>query len=160
MGININTAPELGLGAFFGFLAALFYGAFYLASQRGRQYLNTLSYFSISNGTASFFLFLYSLLLGYPLVGYNHRTWITFLIMGVVIQVLGWLSINFAQGHLSAAVVSPTMLGQPMLVAILAWLFLGERFTTGQIIGGVMIFIGVFVVHASKGENWNSVNRF
>ena len=35
-------------------------------------------------------------------------------------QLLGWLAINYAQGHLPASLVSPSLLGQPVVTAILA----------------------------------------
>ena len=137
--VNINLAPEFGLGAFYGLLAAMFYGGFYLASQRGREHLDTLSYFWISTTVASIFLLIYSLILREPILGYDSKTWLLFFIMGLLVQVLGWMFINYAQGHLSAAVVSPTMLAQPLLTALLAWLLLSQKFTAGQLVGGFMI---------------------
>jgi len=153
LSINMNKAPEFGLGALYGLLAAIFYGAFYLASQRGREHLDTLSYFWISTTAASIFLLIYSLILREPILRYNNKTWLLFFIMGLLVQVLGWMFINYAQGHLSAAVVSPTMLAQPLLVAILAWLLLSQRFTAGQLIGGFLIIGGVLLVHYSNGKS-------
>jgi len=71
--------------------------------------------------------------------------------MGVLVQVVGWMSINYAQGHIPAAIISPTMLAQPLIVVILAWLLLGERFTLWHVLGGLMILGGVFLIHQSKG---------
>ena len=152
LSIDMEKSPEFGLGSLFGALAALFYGAFYLASQRGREHLDTINYFWISTSTSAIFLFLYTILLGEPLVGYNQKTWILFFLMGLIVQVLGWLFITFTQGHLPAALVSPTMLGQPVIVAILAWLLLHERFSIGQVIGGSMVILGIFLVHYGNGN--------
>jgi hypothetical protein len=44
-GQNWLHSPEFGLGALYGVFSAIFYGAYHLASQKGRLYLDTLSYF-------------------------------------------------------------------------------------------------------------------
>jgi drug/metabolite transporter (DMT)-like permease len=159
LGMNLSQAPEFGLGAIYGIIAALFYGAFYLASQRGREYLDTLSYFWISTAVSAVFLWLYSLGFGEPLTGYGAQTWVFFIAMGVLTQAVGWMSINYAQGKIPAAIVSPTMLAQPLVVVILAWLFLDERFTLWHILGGVMVLGGVFLTHQSKGAGPTSLDE-
>ena len=140
-------ASEIGLGTFFGLLAAVFYGAYYLVTQRGRAHLSTLTYFWISTATAAGSLLLINLLLGQPLTGYSAQSYIYFLALGVVAQTLGWLTINYAQGYLPASIVAPTLLGQPVLTAVLAVLLLGERFTPWQVIGGFLVLLGVYLVH-------------
>ena len=140
-------ASEIGLGTFFGLLAAVFYGAYYLVTQRGRAHLSTMTYFWISTATAAGSLLLINLLLGQPLTGYSAQSYIYFLALGVVAQTLGWLTINYAQGYLPASIVAPTLLGQPVLTAVLAVLLLGERFTPWQVIGGFLVLLGVYLVH-------------
>jgi drug/metabolite transporter (DMT)-like permease len=150
LGAASFQASELGLGTLFGLLAALFYGAYYLVTQRGRVYLSTLSYFWITTATAAGFLLLFNLVLGRPLVGYGPMTYVYFLALGIVAQTLGWLTINYAQGYLPASIVAPTLLGQPVATAIFAAVLLGEQFTTWQIIGGVVVLLGVYLVHRSN----------
>jgi drug/metabolite transporter (DMT)-like permease len=60
------------------------------------------------------------------------------------------MSINYAQGHIPAAIVSPTMLAQPLITAILAGLFLNETFTPWHLFGGAMVILGVYLVHRSR----------
>lgn len=152
LGAATLRASEFGLGTLFGLLAAVFYGAYYLVTQRGRAYLSTLSYFWISTATAAGFLLLFNLLLGRPLTGYDTMTYVYFLALGIVAQTLGWMTINYAQGFLPASVVAPTLLGQPVATAIFAAVLLGEQFTTWQVIGGVLVLLGVYLVHRSNGQ--------
>jgi drug/metabolite transporter (DMT)-like permease len=149
-GQDLLRSSEYGLGALFGIFSAFFYGGYHLASQQGRAYLNTLSYFWISTLVATTCLLIYSLALRQPLLGYDHMTWLLFIVMGIVVQVLGWMSINYAQGHIPAAIVSPTMLAQPLITAILAGLFLNETFTPWHLFGGAMVILGVYLVHRSR----------
>jgi drug/metabolite transporter (DMT)-like permease len=70
--------------------------------------------------------------------------------LGVVVQALGWILLNYVQGHLPASIVSPSLLGQPVITAFLAWQFLGEIFTIWHMIGGTFVLIGIYVVHRSQ----------
>jgi drug/metabolite transporter (DMT)-like permease len=64
--------------------------------------------------------------------------------------VAGWLAINYAQGYLPASIVAPTLLGQPVVTAILAVILLGEQFTSWHIAGAVVVLGGVYLVHWSR----------
>jgi drug/metabolite transporter (DMT)-like permease len=150
-------APTLGLGTFLGLAAAIFYGGYFLVTQRGRQSLDALSYLWFTTLSASLALLVLSLALGYPLTGYTTLAYLCFLGSGVVVQVLGWLAINYAQGYLPASIVAPTMLGQSMVTALLAVLLLGEALSVWQILGGTIVLAGVYMVHYSRSaprEAW------
>jgi drug/metabolite transporter (DMT)-like permease len=150
LGADLSQGLQFGIGTLLGLLAAVFYGAYYLVTQLGRLYLNTISYFWITVASASLVLLLINLALGNSLVGYNPQTYLAFLGLGVVAQVLGWSSINFAQGYLPASIVAPTLLGQPVVTAFFAVLLLGESFTLAHILGGLLVLIGVYIVHRSR----------
>ena len=147
---DVSQATELGLGSFLGLLAGLFYGAFQLTSQKGRILLNTFTYFYITTGSTFLILFLCNVFFRQSFTGYNPMTYIIFLIFGAVVQVFGWLTINYAQGYLPAAIIAPTLMGQPVVTAVLASLLLGETFTLRHIVGGVAVLFGVYVVHRSR----------
>lgn len=146
----LSQAPALGLGTFFGLLAAVFYGAYYLVTQRGRIYLNTLSFFWISTATAAVVLTAINFILGNPLIGYSVQTYLSFLGLGLIAQTLGWLTINYAQGYLPASIVAPTLLGQPVVTAFFATILLDESLGIGSIIGGILVLTGVYIVHRSR----------
>jgi drug/metabolite transporter (DMT)-like permease len=150
-GANWQHTPEFGLGALLGAFSAVFYGAFHLISQRGREYLDTISYYWISTAVSAIFLLLFSLIFQQPMGGYDTNSWILFVVMGINVQVIGWVCINFAQGHIPATIVSPTMLIQPVMTAFLAAFLLNEILTPRILIGGFVILLGVYLVH--RGRN-------
>lgn len=152
LGADLASATELGLGTALGLLAAVFYGAYYLVTQRGRSSLNTISYFWIAAVSGSIVLLVLNLVLERPIVGYDRLTILNFLAIGLVVQVLGWSSINYAQGYLPASIVAPTLLGQPVVTAVIAVILLGETFTAWHITGGLIVLTGVFVVHRSRSD--------
>ncbi|MFN2189004.1 MAG: DMT family transporter [Candidatus Promineifilaceae bacterium] len=150
LGADLAEATEVGLGTFLGLLAAIFYGAYYLVTQRGRGWLNTLAYFWITTFSSAVVLFLLNMILGRSLGGYDRTTWLYFLAVGIIVQLLGWFSINYAQGYIPASLVAPTLLLQPVITAVLAVLILSESFSPWNIIGGLIVLVGVFVVHRSR----------
>ncbi len=150
LGVDLLNAAEVGLGTLLGLLAAVFYGAYYLVTQRGRTSLSTLSYFWITTASAAVLLLLLNLSLGRPITGYDRSTVLYFLAIGLIVQLLGWFLINYAQGYLPASIVAPTLLAQPVITAIVAVMLLGETFTTGHIVGGLIVLTGVFIVHRSR----------
>lgn len=147
LGLDVRQSPEVGLGSLFGLLAGVFYGGYFLFAQRGRQHLSALRFWWLSAASSSVILLFITLVLGQPLFGYPASTWWMFLAMGLIPQVAGYLSISYAQGHLPAALVSPTLLGQPVVTAVLAWPLLGEIITPLEAFGGALVLAGVFVVH-------------
>ena len=149
LGEDLSLAVEFGLGTFFGLLAAIFYGTFHLATQQGRKVLDTLTYFSISTITSALFLLLVNSVMGEPMTGYPDTSWFYFLALGIMVQIAGWLLLNYTQGHLPAAIVAPSLLVQPVVTAVIAWVILGELFTFWHIAGGIIVLSGVFIVHRS-----------
>jgi drug/metabolite transporter (DMT)-like permease len=153
LGLDALRAATLGLGTLLGLMAAIFYGSYFLVTQRGRENLDSLTYVWLTALSASMALLLLNTALGQPLYGYTALTYLNFLGLGVLVQVFGWLAINYAQGYLPASIVAPTMLGQPVITGVLAGLLLGETFSVWHILGGVTVLAGVYIVHRSRRKS-------
>ncbi len=139
-------------GIVLGFFAGIFYAGYMLFTQPGRKHLNTLNYLFFSTLATAIFAFIYVLIFQYDLSGYDIQTWILWLLMGVGVQVFGWFLINYSQGYLPASMVSPTLLGQPIITAIIAIIFLNEKLTIWHFAGGVVIIAGIYIVHFSRSK--------
>ncbi len=150
LGLDSLRAVSFGVGTLLGLLAGIFYGSYFLITQRGRETLDSLTYFWLAAASSTLALFALSLMLRQPLTGYSTFTYVNFLALGLVTQVLGYLAINYALGYLPASIVSPTMLGQPVVTAILAVPLLGEGLSLWQILGGISVLIGMYLVHRSR----------
>jgi len=142
--------PTLGWGDLLSISSATFYGAFYLLSQRSRQRLDTLSHVWLVSLTSTLLMLLLSLLMRAPLLGYPPRTYLLLLGAALIPQLTGYLALGYALGHLPASVVSPTMLGQPVLTALLAIPILGEPLHPVQWIGGLVVLAGIYLVNRSR----------
>jgi len=149
---DLNANNGILKGALLGLGGGIFYGTFYLTTQKGRKQLDTLSFLFFSTTSAAVVLGLTVIITGNTFVGYDHFTWWHFLAIGVVVQVIGWFFVNYAQGFLTASVVAPTMLAQPLLTAFLAIIILKENLTLWHMIGGLIILTGIYLVHYSRNK--------
>jgi drug/metabolite transporter (DMT)-like permease len=150
LGLDALRAASFGLGSLLGLLAGAFYGGYFLITQRGRETLGALTYFWPAAVSSTLSVLLACLALRQPLTGYPLQTYLNFLGLGLVTQALGYLAINYALGHLPASLVAPTMLGQPLVTALLAGPLLGENLSPWQVLGGAAVLAGVYVVHRSR----------
>jgi drug/metabolite transporter (DMT)-like permease len=150
LGFDSLRAFSFGMGTLLGLLAGIFQAGYFLVTQRGRQILDSLTYFWLAAVSSTFGLLVVSLALRQPLTGYSVLTYLNFLALGLITQIFGHFSINYALGYLPASIVSPTLLGQPVVTAILAGPLLGERLSAWQVFGGVFVLAGVFTVHRSQ----------
>jgi len=150
LGLDSLRAVSFGVGTLLGLLAGIFYGGYFLITQRGRETLDSLTYFWPAAVSSTLGLLILNLVLRQPLTGYPASAYLNFLALGLVPQVLGYLAINHALGYLPASIVSPTMLGQPVVTAILAGPLLGEALSLWQALGGLAVLTGVYVVHRSQ----------
>ncbi len=138
------------IGLLLGLLAAVFYAGYFLVTQLGREHLDSLNYFWLAAMSSAAVLLVLNWGLDQPLSGYSPTTYLAFAAMALITQILGYFSISFALGYLPASIVAPTLLGQPVLTAILAGVLLGEAFSSSQILGGLAVLAGVFVVIRSQ----------
>jgi drug/metabolite transporter (DMT)-like permease len=149
MGADYLHHPTLGRGDLMACTAGIFYAAYQLITQRGRRYIDPFRYLWLVGVSATSAMLVINLILGNPFTGYSPQTWLVFLAAAVVSQMIGYLSITYALGHLPASIVSPTLIGQPVLTTLLAIPLLGEVPTSIQWIGGLVALAGIFLVNQS-----------
>lgn len=150
LGSDFIRHPNIGLGDLLAIAAGIFYAGYFLVTERGRQKMDTLSYIWMVDLMAALTLLLISMGLKMPLTGYPTQSWLAFFGAAVVSQVGGYLSIGYALGHLPASIVSPTLVGQPVVTALLAIPLLGEALRTEQWLGGLIVLVGIYLVHRSR----------
>jgi drug/metabolite transporter (DMT)-like permease len=152
MGLDFLLHPTFGLGDLMACTAGIFYAAYQMITQRGRQYFDPFRYSWIVALSATGAIFFVNLALGNPLTGYPPLTWLIFLLTAIVSQTIGYLSITYALGHLPAHVVSPTLIAQPILTTLLAIPLLREIPTVWQGVGGLIALAGIYLVNQSHTQ--------
>jgi drug/metabolite transporter (DMT)-like permease len=139
--LRFNTGDLLAIGA------SVSYAAYMLITQKARARVDTLTLNLFTMLTCVIILLPIILLLGQPLTGFSTRTWLALIGLGLVPQFIGWLAINYAMGQLPATQVSVTLLSQSVITAILGILFLQEALSPADIMGGLMVLSGIYLVN-------------
>jgi drug/metabolite transporter (DMT)-like permease len=147
VGWDVLSRSPLGAGDLLALLAGVFYAGYMLVTQRLRAGMDTLSTLWIAGVTGFAVLLAFDLATGLPLVGFSTDTYLALIGLGLISQVAGWLAINYALGHLPASVVSPTLLGQPIITALLAVPLLDEQLEPRVVIGGLVALAGIYIVN-------------
>jgi drug/metabolite transporter (DMT)-like permease len=149
MGTDFLLHPRFGIGDAMAVSTGIFYGGYFLFTERSRIHFDPIIHIWLVGVGASISLFIANSVLQYPMTGYPMQTWLVFLATAVVSQLIGYMCLAYALGHLPASVVSPTMILQPILTTLLAIPLLGEIPTIWQGIGGAIGLVGIYIVNQS-----------
>jgi drug/metabolite transporter (DMT)-like permease len=152
VGWDVISQSPLSAGDLLAMLAGVFYAGYLLATQRIRAKMDTLPSLWVASATGTILLLVFILATGQALAGYSLNAYMALLGLGLISQVVGWLAINYALGHMPASVVSVTLLSQPILTALFAVPLLGESLETHQITGGLIALSGIFLVNRGVGK--------
>jgi len=85
-----------------------------------------------------------------PMLGFSAVAYGWMLALGLVPQLIGHSTLNWALRHLSATYVSIVTLAEPLSASLLAYIILGEAVSWSTATGGVLILVGIYI--ASRAE--------
>ncbi len=148
---NWQIGSESLYGGVLALLGALAVAGYLLIGRRLRQDISLLSYSILVYGSAALMLLVAVLVCGYPLFDYSGNTYIMLVLLAVVPQLMGHMSLVWALRFVSATLVTIAVLGEPVGATLLAYLILGEAPTWSEIVGGVLILAGIFVAFRRGG---------
>jgi drug/metabolite transporter (DMT)-like permease len=149
VGASASFHASLLRGHLLALGAGVFYALYLIVTQRVRGSVDTQAFTTVSVGACALLLLVLCLAAGAPLSGFNTRSWLMLLGLGLISHLGGWLAINYALGHMPAAVASVSLLSQTIVTAILSRIVLGERLAASQFAGGALVLAGVYLVNRS-----------
>lgn len=150
VGMRQIFGSQLNLGNGLAILASMFYGAYLLTVRKGRSTLDTFSFTTISMMSSTVMLGVTSWIADVPMWGFSATSWWALVALGLVPQVIGWLAINQALGHISPEVASVSLLSQTVFTAIFSVPVLHEYLSLPEMIGAVVVLFGIFLVNRPK----------
>jgi len=119
-----------------------------------RRNKSTIAYSGSVYLTASVILLLTAIISERALTGYSSNMYILLLMIGIIPQLLGHTSFNWALKHRSAVSVSVLMLGEPVGATLLAMIFLREIPSGGELFGGGILLTGIYLSSKQiRGKN-------
>jgi len=132
-------------------LASGFFVAFYfIIGRKVRARIDTLGYTSIVSAVAALVIFPVCLLSGISLSGYPLLDWVLFLLMALLPGVIGHGVFNWALKYIKAPIVAVSILGESVGASILAYIIFGELLLWYQIIGGILILVGIYIAASNE----------
>jgi drug/metabolite transporter (DMT)-like permease len=142
--LNFNHGDLLAIAA------SMFYAAYLLTTQKARVSNDTLTFMTVSVVAGALLLLAFNLAFGLPMSGFSARSWWALIGLGLFSQLVGWLAINYALGHLKASAVSVSLLAQAVVTALLSIPLLGETLGMAQTVGGLLVMSGIYLVNSRR----------
>ncbi len=142
-------SARLGAGTLRGDLlavaGAICMGGYLLLAQRIQRRLPFLAFVAVIYATAAAFLWIAAIASGARLSGFAPSTWWALAGIALVSQVIGHSSYNWSLRHLNPDLVAVTLLGEPMLAALLGLLFFAEPIPAMTLAGGALVLLAVLI---------------
>ena len=152
MGRSFTLSPMNLLGDGLGLVTAAFYAGYIVSVGRLRTKFSTATIMAWSGLVTCVVLFPVAVLSGENLVPMTLYGWALLLGLALVSHAGGQSLIAYALAHLPAAFSSVSLLLQPAVAAVLAWVILDEALGPFQGLGAMMIFAGIYVARrGSRG---------
>jgi drug/metabolite transporter (DMT)-like permease len=148
---SLEFSPRALLGDALGVVTALFY-AWYILSVKGVRDRGaaTLHLMAVTTTVTALFLFPVALASGESLLPETLNGWLILLGLAWISHSAGQGLIAYALAHLPAAFSSVSLLFQPVMAAVFAWLLLAEPLAPLQIAGGAVVLAGIYLAHCGS----------
>jgi drug/metabolite transporter (DMT)-like permease len=147
---DMALSKEALMGDGLALLGALAASGYFLVGRKMRKNQDLLAYIFPVYSTAGLVLIVLSLFFRKPFFGYSSTTYLFFLLLALIPQLIGHTTFNWALKYLPASMVAITILGEPIGSTILAYFILDEGLTIWKILGGVSIFTGILIALRKK----------
>ena len=143
---SLAFSPTGLLGDALGVVTAMFYAG-YLLSVKGLRDRGetTLRLMAVTSTMTAVMLFPAALASGEPMVPAHSAGWWTLAGLALVSHAAGQGLIAYALAHLPAAFSAVSLLFQPVMAAVFAWLLLSEPLAPLQVAGGFVVLLGIYL---------------
>jgi len=152
IGLKFNIGIVLALAASF------LYATYIMITSGILQRISILTFMFYNMLAASVFLLIICAVKQANLTSFSATEWICFIGLGVICQVLGWITINHSLRFLESTKVSIALLSQTVLAGFWAILFINEKLEIKEIIGSVVVLAGIAITFLKRAELNKVVN--
>lgn len=119
--------------------------AYLLFGQDVRKRISLITYTMVVYSVSTICLFFYILIKGESFGPYPSSTWIWFLLLAIIPNLLGHTLFNWAVKYVSTNAISVAILFEPIGAAVLAYFIFAEKLIASQLVGGTIILLGLML---------------
>ncbi|HEY4327402.1 MAG TPA: DMT family transporter [Mucilaginibacter sp.] len=149
---------QFNIGILLAVLASVLYAIYIMITSGILQKIDTVTFMFYNMLAASIFLLFICGIEKNNLVNFQLSTWLCFLAMGLLCQLVGWLTINHSLRFLESTKVSIALLSQTVFACFLATLLLNEKLDINEIIGSVIVLVGIAITFLKRNQSIKIVN--
>ncbi len=151
VGPNFAAGGTKLAGDALGALTGVFYAGYMLSIKAARDAgATTARLMAWSTTITALALLPVALLSPQPMLPQAPTGWMVLAGLALVTQIFGQGIIAYAFAHLSASLSSVSLLIQPVMAALFAWLLFGEAIGAAQFVGGAVVLAGIWL--AKRGS--------
>ena len=141
---------KFNAGILLALLASFLYACYIMITKGILQKIETITFMFYNMLAACVFLLIICLIDHTELLHLSTPSWECLVAMGVLCQLTGWITINYAIKFLASTKVSIALLGQTVIAGFLAILFLHERLELKEIVGSIIVLAGIAISFITK----------
>jgi drug/metabolite transporter (DMT)-like permease len=143
---SLASSPTGLVGDALGLVTAMFYAGYILAVKALRDRGETTLYLmAVTSTITALFLFPVALASGEAMLPATAFGWWLLIGLALISHAAGQGLIAYALADLPAAFSSVSLLFQPVMAALFAWLLLSEALVPLQILGGLVVLAGIYL---------------
>lgn len=142
------------LGDTLALIGALTGAGYLLIGRKLRANTSLLIYILVVYSMSAAVLIIMVIISGLPITGYNPTTYLFFILLALIPQLLGHSSFNWALAYLPASFVAITLLGDPIGSTILGIIILKEIPTPSKLFGAILILGGIMIASQIKTKKF------
>jgi drug/metabolite transporter (DMT)-like permease len=142
-GNDFHFSRQALLGDFLALAGALAASGYLLAGRFLRRFLDLTTYTLGTYGSAALFLIALSITCATPLSGFSGQTYLMFILLAILPQLIGHSTFNWTLRFLSPTTVAVLILGEPIGATLLAYWFFNEAITPVKALGLFLLGSGI-----------------
>lgn len=155
-GTALVSGADLGEGSLSGDLlavcGAIGAAGYVLAGREARREIGVLEYAAVAYAVAGAILLVACATFSVPLAGFEAQTWWALAAIIVGPQLLGHTVINQVLSDIDATTVSVTIMAEPVIATVAAFVLFSEVPSWTTYPGGVAILAGIYIVSTTSRE--------
>jgi drug/metabolite transporter (DMT)-like permease len=153
MGSSLQLSDRFIFGDLLGIVTAVFYAGYLLTVNRLRNRFSTARIMTWGGFFCAITLFPIAFFSEDILFPATYKGWLVLFGLAIISQIGGQGLITYAMAYLPAPFASLSLLLQPVLAAVLAWIILNEPIRMLQGLGGVVILAGIITAKSGSAGN-------